>query len=195
MADIKSEIVLKMPFLTMNNAEVDFQARKLQWRSYTTRDILPTTRQVELIGKKEFAAAVFNSKHEAFVVYVTALNIDSGNEVHPLRKAQIAYLKADKAPSKVLNKYADFADIFSLRLAAKLPEHTKINNHAIELINDQQPPYDFIYSLGPMELEILKAYIKINLVSNFIKPSKSPAGAPILFDKKPNGSLRLYIDY
>ncbi len=42
-----------------------------------------------------------------------------------------------------------------------------------------------------MELEILKAYIKNNLASGFIKPSKSPAGAPILFDKKPDSSLRL----
>ncbi len=46
-----------------------------------------------------------------------------------------------------------------------------------------------------MELEILKAYIKNNLASGFIRSFKSPAGAPILFDKKPNGSLRLYVDY
>ncbi len=46
-----------------------------------------------------------------------------------------------------------------------------------------------------MELETLKAYIENNLASGFIWPSKSPAGAPILFDKKPNGSLRLCIDY
>ncbi len=46
-----------------------------------------------------------------------------------------------------------------------------------------------------MELETLKAYIKNNLASSFIRPSKSPARAPILFNKKPDGSLRLYIDY
>ncbi len=46
-----------------------------------------------------------------------------------------------------------------------------------------------------MELETLKAYIKNNLASDFIKPSKSPAGALILFDKKPDGSLRLCVDY
>ena len=30
LADIKPEIVLEMPFLTMSNADVDFQARNLQ---------------------------------------------------------------------------------------------------------------------------------------------------------------------
>ncbi len=46
-----------------------------------------------------------------------------------------------------------------------------------------------------MELEILKAYIKNNLANSFIRPSKSSAGALILFDKKPDGDLRLCVDY
>ncbi len=46
-----------------------------------------------------------------------------------------------------------------------------------------------------MELKTLKAYIRNNPVSGFIRPSKSPAGAAILFDKKPDGSLRLCVDY
>ncbi len=52
-----------------------------------------------------------------------------------------------------------------------------------------------MYNLGPVELETLKAYIKNNLANGFIRPSKSPTRAPILFDKKPDGSLRLYVDY
>ncbi len=62
-------------------------------------------------------------------------------------------------------------------------------------MDDWQPPYGPIYSLGPVELETLKAYIKNNLASGFIWFSKSPAGAPILFDNKPDGSLRLCVDY
>ena len=44
-------------------------------------------------------------------------------------------------------------------------------------------------------METLKTYIKTNLANGFIRLSKSPAGAPILFDKKPDGSLRLCVDY
>ncbi len=46
-----------------------------------------------------------------------------------------------------------------------------------------------------MKLEILKAYIKNNLANDFIRPSNSPARAPILFDKKLDSSLRLCVDY
>ena len=52
------------------------------------------------------------------------------------RRTQIVHLKADEAPSKVFSKYANFADVFLLKLAIELPKHTKINNYAIELVDD-----------------------------------------------------------
>ena len=42
---------------------------------------------------------------------------------------------------------------------------------------------------------MLKAYIKTNLANDFIRPSKSPACAPILFDQKSNDFLQLCINY
>ena len=102
---------------------------------------------------------------------------------------------AEEAPIKVLAEYSDFADVFSPDLATEFPEHTEINTHAIDLEESKQPPYGPIYSLGPVELETLKTYIETNLANDFIRPSKSPAGAPILFDKKQDGSLRLCVDY
>ena len=101
----------------------------------------------------------------------------------------------EEAPTKVPVEYLDFADIFSPDLASELSEHTGINDHAIELVEVQQPPYGLIYSLEPVELETLKAYIETILANGFIRPSKSPAGAPILFDQKTDGFLELCVDY
>ena len=58
-------------------------------------------------------------------------------------------------------------NVFSSDLASKLPKHTEINNHFIELIN----------------------------ANGFIKLSKSPAGAPIFFNQKSNESFKLNVDY
>ena len=88
-----------------------------------------------------------------------------------------------------------FTDVFPKESAAVLPEHIEINTHAINLEEGKQPLYEPIYSLGPLELKTLKTYIETNLANSFIHPSKSPAGAPILFDKKPDGSFRLCVDY
>ena len=79
--------------------------------------------------------------------------------------------------------------------AAELPENTGLNEHAIKLEEGKQPSFGPIYSLGLVELETLKTYIKINLANGFIRPSKSLARAPILFNRKPHRSLHFCIDY
>ena len=77
----------------------------------------------------------------------------------------------------------------------KLPENTDINEHIIELIERKQLSYGPIYNLSLVELETLKTYIKTYLKTGFIRPSKSSTGVPILFNKKPDGNLCLYVDY
>ena len=70
-----------------------------------------------------------------------------------------------------------------------------MNDHAIKLEEGKQPLFSPIYSLELVELETLKTYIKTNLANGFIRPFKSPAKAPILFNRKPDGSFRLCVDY
>ncbi len=103
--------------------------------------------------------------------------------MHSSKKAQIAKLKVDEALTKVLSKYANFVDMFSPKLATKLLEYTGTNNYSIELVDDWQLLYGLIHSLAPVELETLKVYIKNNLANGFIRLFKSPAGAPIFFNK------------
>ena len=45
------------------------------------------------------------------------------------------------------------------------------------------------------ELLVLKEYIEENLAKGFIRHSSSPAGAPVLFVKHANGSLRFCVYY
>lgn len=72
------------------------------------------------------------------MLYIAAFNIsfDSGDNVHPLRKAHIAHLKVDEAFTEVFSKYVDFANIFSLQLAAKFSEHIGINNYTIKVVDN-----------------------------------------------------------
>ena len=193
LANISAEVVLDIPFLTLSNANVQFVEKELTWRSYTTAEALPTTKRVELINKKEFAKAALDENSETFVVYVASLNLAPTPGIHPDRAAQIALLLTEEV--KIPEEYSDFTDVFSEEKALVLPERTESNQHAIELEEGKQPPYGPIYSLGPVELETLKTYIETHLKTGFIRPSKSPAGAPILFDKKPDGSFRLCMDY
>ena len=191
LADISAEIVLGMLFLTFSNADVQFVEKELTLRFYTTAEALPTTKWVELINKKKFAKAVLDEKSETFVVYVASLNLVSG--IYLDREAQIASLLTKEV--KIPDKYSDFTNVFSKEKALVLPKCNKLNEHVINLENGKQSSYGPIYSLGPVELETLMTYIKIHLKIGFNQPSKSPADTFILFDKKPDGSLCLCVDY
>ena len=192
LADISMEMILKMLFLTLSNADIQFAEKEITWRFYITKEVLPTTQTVELINKKEFSRAAFNEKSETFVVHIAALEaLLVGIAIHLSQAAQIASLKQDETPTKVPPKYTDYADVFSFDLTMELLENTGINKHAIELQDSKQPFYKPIYSLELVELKILKTH----LITGFIQPSKSFAGPPILFDKKPDGKPRSFVNY
>lgn len=91
-------------------------------------------------------------------------------------------------------QYQEYQHLFDKDKASALPEH-KPYDHEIPLAEGTMPPYGPIYSLSELELKALKTYLDENLATGFIKPSSSPAGAPILFVKKKDGSLRLCVDY
>lgn len=62
----------------------------------------------------------------------------------------------------ISSKYADFADVFSPNLVAKLLKYIEINNNPVNLVEGQYPPYGPIYSLEWVKIENLKTYIKTN---------------------------------
>ena len=62
-----------MLFFTFSKANIRFAEQKLVWRTYTAVKTLPKTRRVEIIDKKEFAAAALNVDDEIFMVYIAAL--------------------------------------------------------------------------------------------------------------------------
>jgi len=63
------------------------------------------------------------------------------------------------------------------------------------MLPDTQPIFIPPYRMAPAELKELKAQLKDLLNKVFIRPSTSPWGAPVLFVRKKDGSLRMCIDY
>lgn len=66
---------------------------------------------------------------------------------------------------------------------------------SIDLEEGKSPPFGPLYSLSELELKALSEWLEENLSKGFIRSSRSSAGAPILFVKKKDGSLRLCVDY
>ena len=91
-------------------------------------------------------------------------------------------------------KYHDFEDVFNKARADTLPAH-QLYNLRIELEEGTTPPVSPIYSLSPDKLRTLCEFIDKHLAYSFIHPTRSPCGAPVLFIKKKDSSLRLCVDF
>eukprot|EP00253_Pinus_taeda_P016502 PITA_16502 len=87
----------------------------------------------------------------------------------------------------------EFADVFPEEIPG-LPPRRDID-FTIELVPGAAPVSRAPYRMSVPELTELKMQLQELLEKNYIRPSVSPWGAPVLFVKKKYGTLRMCIDY
>lgn len=91
--------------------------------------------KVNFIDQKLNTALDFDN--ETFIVYIVYfINSNLHLEMHHFCITQISLLKTNETSTFIFSEYADFVDIFSKDLSAKVSKHFKINNHVIDLIED-----------------------------------------------------------
>ena len=101
-----------------------------------------------------------------------------------------SHSRSDKQISQILN---EFSDVLSDELV-KLPLKRNID-HEIKLTENVTPPSQQPYRMSQPELTELKSQVEVLLEKGFIRPSKSPYVASILFTKKKDGTLCMCVDY
>lgn len=93
------------------------------------------------------------------------------------------------------SQFTDYLDVFSKEGSDTLAPHRPYDHRIVLEKDPHQLGYSPLYKMTTEELKVLKEYLVDNLHKGFIGPSQSPYAAPVLFVRKPNGSLRFCIDY
>jgi len=88
----------------------------------------------------------------------------------------------------------EFLDVKPEELLEDLPPRRRID-HVIKMVPKVAPPAKAPYRMSHEELKELKVQLEELLTKGYIKPSKSPYGAPVLFLHKKDGMLKMCIDY
>ncbi len=88
----------------------------------------------------------------------------------------------------------EFPDVMPEELPEDLPPRRRVD-HAIEVMPGVEPPAKAPYRMSHEELKELKVQLEELLAKGYIKPSKSPYGAPVFFVHKKDGTLRMCVDY
>jgi len=140
---------------------------------------------ISLIGAAAFAKAAWAEGSQTF-------SLSLKDEEASGHSATMASSSSDT--EGVPKCYHDFADVFSKSKAKNLAPHRDYDLK-IEIEDGAKPPLGPIYPLSESELVTLWEFIDEHLAMGFIRSSKSPFGAPVLFVKKKDGSLRLCVDF
>ena len=147
------------------NPQVDWRLRKFRF---------PRELPIEVLSTGRFIRAAKKERREAYIL--------AGHEYSEL---------ADQLPSEI----QDLADCFAEGKEGDVADPVVQGHHAIDLVEGKTPPWLPIYSMSAKELAVLREYIESSLRKGWIRESKSPVGAPVLFAPKSDGGLRLCVDY
>ena len=170
------DVILWMDWLASYHASVDCFGKRVMF---------------SIPGQPDFS---FEGKHvEKPLHMISALRASS-----LLRKGCqgfLAYVVNEKNELKLedIPIVRDYRDVFPKDLLG-LPPKREVE-FTIDVTPKTTPISKAPYRMAPLELKELKIQLQELLDKGFTRPSVSPWGAPILFVKKKDGSMRLCIDY
>src|SRR5271165_6278440 len=144
----------------------------------------PRTQKIQMISRAKLKKLV--RRDQADEMYIANVRIsDAENPEKPRETHEL------KSHERILK---EFGDIFLDGLPPGNPPPRKVQ-HDIPLYPNLPPPFKGIFRLSQAELQELRTQLQQLLKDGKISPSTSPYGAPVLFVKKKDGSLRMCIDY
>ncbi|PRQ45991.1 putative nucleotidyltransferase, Ribonuclease H [Rosa chinensis] len=174
---VEFDVILGMDFLGTHGALVDCFRKEVVFRS-------PGKPEITFRGERNILSSCLISAITAEKLMNKGCQAYLAHIVDTKR----AVLNIEDIP--VVRK---FPDVFPDELPG-LPPEREID-FTIELLPGTAPIYQAPYRMAPAELKELKTQLQELLDKGFIRPSVSPWGAPVLFVKKKDGTLRLCIDY
>ncbi|XP_048132162.1 uncharacterized protein LOC115741886 [Rhodamnia argentea] len=171
------DVIIGMDWLSRQKAVVDCGSRVIRF--------YPDDRpRFEFVGSRGGISIPLISSLE-----VTKL-LDEGCQAYLAAVVDTTFREPNLGSIPVIR---EFPDVFPRELPG-LPPEREIE-FIIELAPGTEPISKAPYRMSPCELKELKVRMQELLDKRFIRSSASPWGAPVLFVKKKDGSLRLCIDY
>ncbi|KAL5572587.1 hypothetical protein UlMin_022184 [Ulmus minor] len=175
---IDYDVILGMDFLSKYGATIDCKAKVVSFQP-------PGEEQFTFSGDK-------NSKQKMFVSAMKARKwLDSGCTGY--LAAVVDTTKKAKVELNDVPVVNEFVDVFPEELPGMPPDREV--TFEIEVLPGIAPISKAPYRMAPAELKELQTQLQELLEKGFIRPSHSPWGAPVLFVKKKDGTLRMCIDY
>ena len=202
----KYDLILGKPWLTEANPSIDWRTNTLRitrngtdsdWNctGFKSSSISTRTRGL-LLSHIHFFTEATTPRSEIYLALLRSTADNDKPQEHPeddatTKPPATSHLLPPEIRTIV---HDEFPDVFPAALPPGLPPDRGDAMH-IDTDPTADPPFKPVIRLSIAELDELKKQLDDLLSKKFIKPSTSPYGAPVLFVKKSDGSLRMCVDY
>ncbi|GJU12945.1 putative reverse transcriptase domain-containing protein [Tanacetum coccineum] len=171
------DIILGMDWLTEHRATIDCHKKRVIFGDLNNPEFIyqgsRPGKPIKIISALKARTLIYHGC-EGFLASIKDTSLDGPRlESHPVVQ--------------------NFPDVFPDELPGLPPEREV--EFTIELTPSAGPISKAPYRMAPIKLKELKDQLQELLERGFIRPSVSPWGAPVLFVKKKDVSMRLCIDY
>ena len=130
---------------------------------------------------------------------VVQSNFEAGEAANAKAKIPSRKEAADCSPelqARLDSLLKEFEDVVPTDPDFKFPFPPKRTlDFEIKTIPHDKVPNKAVYKMSPIEQEELRKQLDELIARDFIRPSQSTYGSPVLFVKKKNGQLRMCVDY
>jgi len=138
--------------------------------------------KIYVINSASFLQLARKKNHDLFVIFIRDIN-----------KALKITFFVDFV-TLLFFEYHNFLNVFSHELMNTLPER-RLYDHKIQLQKNKTFIFKSLYNMFQDELQVLKKYLKNNLIKDFIQVSSFFTISLILFVKKSSEELRFCVNY
>ena len=188
------DAILGMPWLERLDPVVSWRRKSMTFDHGGRQHVLEPSLALHLLSGTDLLRA-YRKKQVSSIIVVCEQEDDRTawqcNSVASQGAATAEASELDQARAHVLEEYRD---VFPEQLPPGLPPQREVD-HRIELVPGSSPPSRPVHRMSPTELDELKKQLDELTEAGFIQPSKSPFGAPVLFVKKKDGTMRMCVDY
>jgi hypothetical protein len=191
------DLILGKPWLTHHNPQIDWTSNTANIQGKVISGIThQRPASVSVLNATKMAKQLRKHGTTAFIALVTAAPPDSAATAKPTLEEQLTNVSTDQSAEWTarLRTLLQGHRITFMEPDSLPPERPGLD-HTIDLLPESSPPPQRTYRMSPAELQEVQRQLETYLAKGWVRPSSSPFGAPILFARKKDGTLRMCVDY
>ena len=183
------DMIFGKPWMAQFNPDINWTTNTVHTPFHLEAVTSPCTPTLQFLSATKMAKVLRNPSTQLFIGTIKDIPDSSSPPPDPMKPATTLSPQSEHQLHELLRQFApSFAEPTGVNVKTGV-------YHTIPLVLGAEPPVHGMRRMSPAELAELQKQLTWYLDRGWIRPSTSAFGAPVVFAKKADGTLRFCLDY